>query len=174
MNISHCVGALCLGILPVVSALAAPPFPGAKPAGETRSEKFLLPVQIKHADLAGEGAGVQAKIILPARMRGLPPPAGAPANVGATESAPPRSLGAVVAMSLAAMCAVWVVRGQSLHITTKAAVLGIAVLAAGYGAVQAQGPSANAKPEPERGAKDKIVVEFSVDVEEAVLILPAK
>lgn len=159
---------------PIKPAASAPPFPGTKPAGEVRSERFLLPVQMKLADLAGEGEGVQAKIVLPARLRGLPPPAGAPAKVGANESAPSRSLIAAVALSLAAVSVVFVVRGKKLNVTSKAAILGIAALAAGYGAVQANAPPPSLKRELERLAKEKIVVEFSADVEEAILILPGK
>lgn len=86
VNLRRIVGTFAIAVLftapvlanaPPVKPTAAPPLPGAKPAGEVRSEKFKLPVQVKHADLAGEGEGVQAKIVLPARLRSLPPPAGA-------------------------------------------------------------------------------------------------
>ena len=66
----------------------APPLPGkeAEAAKEVRVERLKIPVQIKHADLSGEGDGVQAKLVLPARLRDLPPPAGAPGKVGSLEN----------------------------------------------------------------------------------------
>jgi hypothetical protein len=166
--------------LPVKPAASAPPFPGSKPAGEVRSEKFKLPVQVKHADLAGEGDGVQVKIVLPARLRGLPPPAGAPGKVGANESAPSRSLIAAVALSLAAVSVVFVLRGKKWSTTSKAAVLGVAGLLGLFGAAQAdiaipgqkRGP--RPMPPPLAEAKATILIEFSADVEEATLILPGK
>lgn len=183
------IGIFALGVLFTASALAnAPPRPqapappplGTKPAGEVRSEKLKIPVQMKHADLAGEGEGVLAKIVLPARLRDLPPPAGAPAKVGAAEGASPRSLIAAVALSLAAVSVVFVLRGKKLSTTSKAAVLGFVGLLGLFGAAQAdiaipgqkRGP--RPMPPPALEAKSTIVVEFSADVEEAVLILPGK
>ncbi len=159
---------------------AAPPFPGQKPAGEVRSEKFTLPVQIKHADLTGEGKGVEAKIVLPARLKTIPPPAGAPGKVGATESSPSRSLIAAGALSLAAVSVVLVLRGKKLSTASKAAVLGVAGLLGLFGAAQADiaipGQKRNPRPMPPPAAEAKatIVIEFSADVEEATLILPSK
>jgi hypothetical protein len=165
---------------PVPPPSSAPPPPGFKPAGEVRSETLKLPVQIKRADLAGEGEGVQAKIVIPARLKSLPPPAGAPAKVGATEGASPRSLIAAVALSLAAVSVVFVLRGKKWSTPSKAAVLGVAALLGLFGAAQAdiaipgqkRGP--RPMPPPELEAKPMIVIEFSADVEEAVLILPGK
>jgi hypothetical protein len=157
---------------------APPSFPGQKPAGETKSEKFKLNVAIKHADLKGEGDGVQARLILPAKIRDLPPPAGAPAKVGSNEQSP-RSLVAAIALSLAAVSVVFVVRGKRLNAASKAAIFGIAVVVAGYAVAQA-----NIAPPPRPlnynvaplapVAKSQIIVEFSADATEAVLILPEK
>ena len=149
----------------------APPLPGAKPAAEVRSEKLLFPVQVRRADLSGEGDGVQAKIVLPARLRDLPPPAGAPGKVGALEHAP-RSLIAAVALSLAAVSVVLVIRGKNLTTTAKAAILSVAAVPAVFGAAQANAPAPPRLAKEIELKKAKIVIEFSADVTEAVLTLP--
>jgi hypothetical protein len=186
------VGFAILGVLFTASALAnapprpqvpapvsAPPPPGFKPAGEVRSEKLTLPVQMKRADLAGEGESVVAKIVIPARLKSLPPPAGAPGKVGATENSPSRSLIAAAALSLAAVSVVFVLRGKKWSTTSKAAVLGVAGLLGLFGAAQADiaipGQKRGPRPMPPPAeAKSMIIIEFSADVEEATLILPGK
>jgi hypothetical protein len=141
--------------------------------------KSVIPVQVKYADLKGEGNNVQAKIVLPARLREIvgAKPAG---KVGANEGAPAsRSLVAALALSLAAVSVVFVLRGKKLSIKSKATVLGMAGLLGLFGAAQADiaipGQKRGPRPMPPRElvAKSQIVIEFSADVDEAELTLPA-
>lgn len=183
------VGWLFVGVVAAIANVApaprpaapanAPPLPGkeAEAAKEVRVEKLKIPVQIKHADLSGEGDGVQAKLVLPARLRDLPPPAGAPGKVGSLENPSRNSLIAAVALSLAAVSVVFVVRGKKLTAATKVAIVGMAVLLGAYSVAQANAPPPELRQrlQKELAAKQpKIVVEFSADVTEAILTLPAK
>ncbi|WP_254510444.1 hypothetical protein [Anatilimnocola floriformis] len=158
-------------------ALPGPgPAPNAAPpaqrvpnfAGEAKTEKVTLNLTVKHADLKGEGDGVQAKLILPAKLRDLPPPAAAPGKVGQQESSP-RSLIAAIALSLAAVSVVFVIRGKRWSAANKAALLAITVAAAGCTLVYA-----NAGPPRNRAPKSQIVIEFSADATEVMLTLPEK
>ena len=140
--------------------------------------KSVIPVQIKHADLKGEGEGVQAKIVLPARLREAAVGAKPGGKVGANEAVAPtkRSIVAAIALSLAAVSVVFVVRGKKLNRTTQAAILAVAGVLGVFGAAQADipvpGRTRTPRPAPvEAPPKPTIVIEFSADVEEAVLTL---
>jgi hypothetical protein len=173
------VGCLMFGLLLVAQHASAD-----KAVAPRRVEpaKTVIPVQVKHTDLKGEGDGVQAKIVLPARLREAAAGAKAPSKVGLNEEVAPtqRSIVAAIALSLAAVSVVFVLRGKKLNLTAKAAVLGVAGLLAIFGAAQADiaipGQKRNPRPvpPPEPVAKSSIVIEFSSDVEEAILTLPSK
>ena len=153
----------------------APPRRGAPNVGELKSEKITLNFSVKQADLKGEGENVRAKLVIPARLRELPPPAGAPGKVGLQETSP-RSLVAAVALSLAAVSVVFVIRGKQLNTASKGAILGITVVVASFAVAYGNaGPPRNFGPKPEPpkldASKDQIVIEFSADATEAVLTL---
>lgn len=141
--------------------------------------KSVIPVQVKHADLKGEGDGVQAKLVLPARLREAAAGAKPAGKVGSSDVAPTqRSIVAAIALSLAAVSVVFVVRGKKLSGTSKGAILGVAGLLAVMGVAQAdiaipgQKRAPRPVPAPAPVSKAMIVIEFSADVEEAVLTLP--
>ncbi|WP_254510445.1 hypothetical protein [Anatilimnocola floriformis] len=167
-------GCLVFGLFLCVRNASAdikvPPRPAPAPATKTTT----IPVQIKHADLKGEGDGVQAKIVLPASLRDA-----AAGKVGLKEDAAPtqRSIVAAIALSLAAVSMVFVLRGKKLNTTSKAAILAVGGILAIFGAAQADiaipGQKRGPRPIPPREplAKSMIIVEFSSDVEEAILTL---
>lgn len=159
--------ALACGLLLVANEAAADKAPAPRRA---ESPKVILPVQIKHADLAGEGDGVKIKLVLPARLR-----AAEGKKFGAIDdTGPQRSLVAAVALSLAAVSMVFVLRGKKLSKATKGAILGIGVLIGAGGIAYANvppPPDLRPKPAPVPVAKSNIVIEYSADVEEAVLTI---
>ena len=180
MKLFNLIAGFLLGVL-----LIAQPALADKAVAPARVEpaKAVIPVQVKHADLKGEGDGVQAKIVLPARLREAAAGAKAPGKVGLNEGAAPtqRSIVAALALSLAAVSVVFVLRGKNVNVTSKAAVLGVTALLAIFGAAQADIPVPGGNRRPPRPvpppvpvAKSNIVIEFSSDVEEAILTLPAK
>jgi hypothetical protein len=160
-------GMLVLGLLVANTALAD------KAVAPRRAEpaKVVLPVQVKQADLAGEGDGVKAKLVLPARLRETP----AGKKVGAIDAPRNRSLFAALALSLAAVSVVLVLRGKNLRNSTKAAILGIATLIGVGGIALANVPPPpevfRPKPAPAPAVKSSIVIEYSADVEEAILTI---
>lgn len=169
------IGGFVIALLLIARDAAADKAPAPR---RVEPAKAVIPVQVKRADLTGEGDGVQAKIVLPARLREAAVGAKAPGKVGASESVAPtqRSLIAAVALSLAAVSVVLVLRGKKLNRASKAAILGVACMAGLYGAAQADiaVPGRN-RPRPAPAApvaKSTIVIEFSADVEEAILTLP--
>ena len=167
-------GCLVLGVLLIAHSASADKAPAPR---RVEPVKSVIPVQVKHADLKGEGEGVQAKIVLPARLR----EAAAGAKVGVNEEAAPtqRSIVAALALSLAAVSVVFVLRGKKLNTTTKASLLAVGGMLAIFGAAQADiaipGQKRGPRPLPPReAAKSTIVIEFSSEVEDAILTLPAK
>jgi len=156
---------------------APPPRPSQLPP-----TKVTVPVVIKHADLSKEGEGVKAKLVLPAKLHrsgGVAPVPGR--KVGLNESVAPtqRSIVAAIALSLAAVSIVFVVRGKKLNTTSKGAVIGVICLLSAFGAAQADlsvpGQPRRRPPEPRpEVAKSSLVVEFSDDTEGAILTLQAK
>lgn len=178
MTLSKFAGGVLVGLLLLVARDAA----ADKSVAPKRAEpaRSIIPVQVKHADLKGEGDGVQAKLVLPARLREAAAGAKPAGKVGASEAVAPtqRSIVAAVAMSLAAVSVVFVVRGKKLNVTNKAAILAVAGVLGIFGAAQADiavpGRPRNPRPVPpvEAPGKALIVIEFSADVEEAVLTLP--
>jgi hypothetical protein len=136
MKFATLAGCLLLGLTLFVARDAA----ADKSVAPRKVEpaKSVIPVQVKHADLKGEGEGVQAKLVLPARLREAAgaKPAG---KVGTNEAVAPtqRSIVAAIALSLAAVSVVFVVRGKKLNGTSKGAILGVAGLLVVIGAAQA-------------------------------------
>lgn len=171
------VGCVIAGALMMARDAAAD-----KSVAPVRSEpaKSVIPIQVKHADLKGEGENVVAKIVLPARLRDAT--AAKPGKVGMNEGVAPtqRSLVAAVALALAAVSVVFVLRGKQLNTASKVVVLGVVGLLGLYGAAQGDalpgpGPGPGPRPIPKFGPKaELIVVEFSADATEAILTLPAK
>jgi hypothetical protein len=159
------VGCVIAGLLLLARDAAAD-----KSVAPVRAEpaKSVISVQVKYADLKGEGENVQAKIVLPARLRDAA--AAKPGKFGINDEVAPtqRSLIAAVALALAAVSVVFVVRGKQLSTTSKAAVLGVIGLLGLYGAAHG-----DAAPMPVPKAA-LIVVEFSADATDAILTLPAK
>lgn len=156
-------GALVAGLLVMANQALADKSPAPR---KVESPKVTLPVQVKNADLAGEGDGVKYKLVVPARLQTLEGK-----KVGASEIAPPqRSLVAAVVLSLAAVSAVVVLRGKRLSKTSKGAILGIAALV-GVSSIAFANVAPVPRPEPKPVAGGKIVIEFSADVEEAVLTI---
>jgi len=173
-------GMLLPGVWTALANEAPPPRPREVPT------KVTVPVVVKHADLKGEGEGVQAKLVLPSSMKGAPGLAPNGRKVGANEQVAPtqRSIVAAIALSLAAVSIVFVLRGKKLTTATKAAILGVAGLLGllGVGQADLSVPGQPRRPppmprvleKPEGAAKSSLVIEYSDDVKEAVLTLPAK
>ena len=164
MSLAGC--ALACGLLWMTREAAADKAPAPRKA---EPAKVVLPVQIAIAELAGEGEGVKYKLTLPARLHA----AAEGKKMGALErvSRNGRSLVAGVALSLAAVSVVFVLRGKKLRTGTKGAILGVAVLVAVSGI--AYGDAAPMpRPGPALpGGKTAIVIEYSADAEEATLTI---
>ncbi len=162
---------LVLGCVIAAVLLLAKDAAADKSVAPARAEpaKSVIPFQVKSADLQGEGENVVAKLILPARLRA----AAAPGKVGLNDGAAPtqRSLVAALALTLAAVSVVFVLRGKQLSTASKAVVLGIVGLLGLYGAALGD---AGPMPVPKRPLTDLIVIEFSADATEATLTLKAK
>jgi hypothetical protein len=158
-------GCVLAGVLMLAKNAAAD-----KSVAPVRAEpaKSTIPVQVKYADLKGEGENVQAKIVLPARLRDAA--AAKSGKVGMNEGVAPtqRSLIAAMALALAAVSVVFVLRGKQVSTASKAVVLGVVGLLGLYGAAFGDAAPMPA-PKP-----TLIVIEFSADATEAILTLPAK
>jgi hypothetical protein len=166
---------LACGLLLITRAALGDIPPTRGPAVVPRkaeAAKVVLPVQMKVADLSGEGDGVKYKLTLPAKMQ-----AGAEGKkMGAIESVSPsqRSVVAAIALSLAAVSVVFVFRGKKLSTGAKGTILGIAALVSAAGIAYGNAPPPPPRPKPVPPApagKATIVIEYSADVEEAVLTI---
>jgi hypothetical protein len=159
---------LAMGTLWIAREAAADKIPAPR---RVEPAKSVIPVEIRHADLAGEGDGVKAKIVLPARLRITDG-----RKVGAMESISPRnrSIVAAVAMTLAAVSMVFVLRGKHLSNTTKGIILGLGILVGAGGIAFANAPPLRFESTPKSppaSEKSVIVIEFSGDAEHAVLTI---
>lgn len=169
MNLRHLSLAGCVlvcGLLLVTSEAAADKSPAPRKA---EPAKVVLPVHVAIADLAGEGDGVKYKLTLPARLHA----AAEGKKMGAIDSVSPnqRSLVAAIALSLAAVSVVFVLRGKKLTTRTKGAILGAAILLAVSGIAYGNG-APGPRPGPVGpGGKAVIVIEYSADAEAATLTI---
>lgn len=143
-------------------------------------------VTIKHGAIKGVDRSVVAKLIVPASLvhpaEPVPPPR---PGAAPTRNAPAagdrgalpvnyRTWIAGIAMSLAAVSLVFVVRGRSTTRTVAATILGGAVLLTAYSAVQANAPPPVRAPESVRPvAAPQIVIEL-VDEGDSVTLLLAE
>jgi hypothetical protein len=138
-------------------------------------------VTIKHGAIKGVDRSVVAKIIVPASLvhpaEPVPPPAAAPARKAPAreeQGALRGNMGtwiAGIALSLAAVSLVFVVRGRSTTRTIAATVLGGAILLGAYSAVQANAPAPPPTARP--AVAPQIVIEL-VDEGESVTLLLAE
>jgi hypothetical protein len=125
-------------------------------------------VTIKRGAIRGAGRDVAAKIIIPASLvhpaEPVPPPA---AN---KQGALPGTMGTLIAgiaLSLAAVSLVFVIRGRQSTRAVAATILGGAVVLGTYGAVQANAPPP-VRPEP---PVQKIVIELVEEGDSVTLLL---
>jgi hypothetical protein len=168
--------AVILAFNPIALPNAAPPPP--KP-----ESRVVAPLTIKRGEIRGEGRAVQAKITIPKKLVHA---GGAPAG-GAAPAAAPRApapnareqagipYGTVIAglaMSMAAVSAVFVVRGNRGTKTTALAVLAGAIVLGAFSAANAdlipgrpRGPVPPGGPPP----AEEIVIEL-VDDGDAVTL----
>ncbi|HEX5102579.1 MAG TPA: hypothetical protein VFV87_02130 [Pirellulaceae bacterium] len=126
-------------------------------------------VSIKHGVIRGAGRDVAAKIIIPASLVHPAEPVPPPNKQGAL----PGNLGTMIAgiaLSLAAVSLVFVIRGRRTTRTAAATILGGAVLLGAFGAVYANAPAPN-RPEPP--VAQQIVIEL-VEEGDSVTLLLAK
>lgn len=170
LNLRHwgqAVCALALGCLFTTSEAAADKAPAPRRA---EPAKTVLPVEVKYADLGGEGDGVKARLVLPARLHA----AAEGKKVGATETIGPRnrSVVAAVAMAMAAVSIVFVLRGKQLSNGAKGTIVGIGLLVGACGIALANVPPPPSAFVPKPGpARSTIVIEFSGEGEGAVLTI---
>ena len=141
-----------------------------------KEHRVKAPVIIKTEELKGEEKSVKAKVIIPlalvhaAGVRGAAPPAaGARPEAREQGSLPMGTLIAGLALSLAAVSAVFVFRGNRSTKTAALAVLAGAVMLGALGIAQADIAAPN-EPTNRPLAQD-IVIELSGDVETVTLIL---
>jgi hypothetical protein len=169
-------GSLILAWNPMVPAdIPAPP--------KKDESRIVAAVTIKHGAIKGEGRGVQAKIIIPKSLvhaggkAGGAPPAAAPrtGNAPAADrqsNLPP--LGTVIAglaISLAAVSVVFIVRGNRSTKTAALAVLAGAMVLGAFGVANADliAPGRGPAPPP----LGEIVIELA-DGGDTVTLLLAK
>ncbi|QDU27873.1 hypothetical protein ETAA8_29640 [Anatilimnocola aggregata] len=150
----------------------------AAPIPRPQATSQKAPVVIKTADLSDQG--VRAKIVIPARLK---PVAEAPRIPGfgpgprpqGSLAPTPRSIVAAIALSLAAVSVVFVLRGKHVLRTTKAVVLGAAGLLAVLGVAQADikvpGQPYRGPARPPGDDKPQIMIEYSDEAEEVTLTL---
>ena len=173
------VALIPLSVVAMGTALANAPAPPPRP----EVTRLVAPVVIKRGALRGEDRDVLAKIQIPAALvhggRAGAAPGGAPGPTGntpASRSAPAPdkqsnapALGTIIAgiaLSLAAVSALFVVRGKRTTKTVAVASLAAAALLAGWSAAQADIPVEPRRPEPQ------IVIELVEDGETVTLLLP--
>jgi hypothetical protein len=149
-------------------------------------------VTIKHGAIKGVDRSVVAKLIVPASLvhpaEPVPPPRPGAAPTRNAPNAPAREgQGAApvnyrtwiagIALSLAAVSLVFVLRGRSTTRTVAATVMGGAVLLGAYSAVQANAPAPPIRPEKPAAVRPatapQIVIEL-VDEGDSVTLLLAE
>lgn len=134
-------------------------------------------VTIKHGAIKGVDRNVVAKIVIPAGLvHAEAPRAGAAPTRNAPRSEEQGALRgstgtwvAGIALSLAAVSLVFVVRGRRMTRTIAATILGGSALLGTYGAVYANAPAP--PPRPERAPAAQIVIELVEDGDTVTLLL---
>jgi len=135
------------------NAPAPPPASADIPAPIKKQEsRIVAPVVIRHGAIRGEGRSIQAKIIVPRSLLAggdadarpkLPangaiiPPLPSRNEEARSDTPPYGTVVAGLAMSLAAVSLVFVVRGNRVAKTAALAVLGGALVVAGFGIARA-------------------------------------
>jgi hypothetical protein len=179
-----------LGLLLVASIRADIPNPrrqSERQPDRPQETRIVAPVVIRNGGIRGEGRSIQAKIVIPRHLL----PAGeevirprrgttAPLPEEARAGTPLRTIVAGVAMSLAAVSMVFVIRGnRNFKTAAVAAFAGIIVLG-GLGIAVADiapsprpRPQANAPAPPPRiaNADSEIVIELSDEGDTVTLLL---
>jgi hypothetical protein len=140
--------------------------------------RLSVPVTIKTEAIKGEGKNIKAKIIIPRQFvhapggagGAAPPTTGAAPRSGDRGSLPMGTIIAGLALSLAAVSAVFVFRGNRSTKTAALAVLAGAVVLGGLGVAQADlaVPGGNG---PRREPKPEIIIELADDGDSVTLIL---
>jgi hypothetical protein len=174
---------LLASTLPILWAQAAPVFANAPAPPPRREEatRLVAPLVIKRGALRGEERTVQAKIQIPAALvhgaaAGAPGAAGAAPPTGNVPRAPAPekqsggpALGTImagIALSLAAVSAVFLVRGKRVTRAAAAVSLVGAALLCAWSAAQAD---IRVEPPP---PETQIVIELVPDGESVTLLLP--
>jgi hypothetical protein len=139
------------------------------PAPE-KANRITAPIVIKHGAIKGEGPGIQAKLIIPKGLvHGAAPPRAGSAPAPAVERQSSlqslRTVIAGIAMSLAAVSVVFIVRGNRNGRTVALAMLVGAMVLGAYGVASAD--------IPDRPERPQIVIEL-VDGGDSVTLLLAK
>ena len=136
-------------------------------------------VTIKHGAIKGADRSVVAKMVMPASLvhaeaarAGAAPTRNAPAPRSEEQGAIRGSTGtwvAGIALSLAAVSLVFVVRGKRTTRTFAATILGGSVLLGAYGAVYANAPAPPLRPD--RAPAPQIVIELVEEGDSVTLLL---
>lgn len=154
---------VCAMVLLFLSSAAAQA--DVRPEPPNEPERVSAPLVIKRGPIRGVERNVQAKIIIPKYL----------VQQGVAGAAAPEAMGALpanygtwiagIALSLAAVSGVFVVRGKRATKTITASVLAGAIALGSYTAVQAD-------LAPPRPAGSEIVIELVDDGESVTLLLP--
>jgi hypothetical protein len=159
---------LALSVTAFANVPEPPNFRPEPPPVPPAAKKATLPVKIERADLAKEGKGVTAKVVIPRKALARVAP-GAPGSEKQSNLPWWSTLVAGVAMSVGAVGLLVAARGNKAARVVAAAALLAATFAGGY-AIAAKPAPEPAKPVA--APAEMVVVEIVDDGEAVVITLP--